>query len=83
MGSWIKCKCDALVHKNLFCGTGMSLIAGEEFLDEMRPKKSAEDLVSEMIKTLPFLLECDNCKRLIVLDEHENTIKFYELEDEA
>jgi hypothetical protein len=83
MGSWIKCKCDALVHKNLFCGTGISLIASEEFLDEMRPKQTAEELVSEMIKDLPSLLECSNCKRLIVLDEQNNSIKFYELENEA
>ncbi|AEG70028.1 hypothetical protein RSPO_c02735 [Ralstonia solanacearum Po82] len=48
MGSWIRCKCDQLVHKNLFCGTGISVLATEAFLDAHHDKKSANDLISDL-----------------------------------
>lgn len=72
MGSWIRCKCDHLVHKNLFCGTGISLIVTEDFLDTERPDETAENLVSEMIQQSEMLLECSNCGRMIVLRETKN-----------
>lgn len=79
MGSWIRCKCDHLVHKNLFAGTGMSLVATEAFLDIARPGASAEDLVSELVETAATLLECRHCGRLIVLRKHADgdDIRFY------
>ena len=79
MGSWIRCKCDHLVHKNLFCGTGISLVATEDFLDIERPSTSASDLVSELIKSSEMLLKCQHCGRLIVLRESRDAIdaKFY------
>jgi hypothetical protein len=51
MSSWVKCKCEQLVHTNLFCGTGISLIVEEDFLDEERPNMSAEDFISELVVT--------------------------------
>jgi hypothetical protein len=83
MGSWVRCKCEELVHTNMFCGTGISLIVEEGYLDEERPNKSAEDFISELVVTRSRLLECGNCKRIIVLDERNNEIKYYKLEDNA
>jgi len=81
MGSWVRCKCEQLVHKNMFCGTGISLIVEENYLDEPRPNKSAEDLISEMVLTRKMLLECKNCNRIIVLNESSNELKFYKFEE--
>jgi hypothetical protein len=83
MSSWVKCKCEQLVHTNLFCGTGISLIVEEDFLDEERPNMSAEDFISELVVTRNRLLQCQNCSRIIVLDEHKNEIKYYKLEENA
>ena len=83
MGSWVRCKCNQLVHKNLFCGTGISLIVEEDYLDESRPTQSAEDLISEMIRTRKMLLECTNCNRIMVLDELRGEVKFYQPEQNA
>jgi hypothetical protein len=69
MGSWVRCKCGQLVHKNLFCGTGVSIIATEEFLDADRPDLSARDFISELISSSAMLLKCPSCGRLIVLRE--------------
>ncbi len=77
MSSWVRCKCGQLVHTNMFCGTGISLIVEEDYLDEERPGKSAEDLVSEMVITRTRLLVCNNCNRIIVLDDRNGIIKFY------
>jgi hypothetical protein len=79
MGSWIRCRCNQLVHKNLFCGTGISMIATEEFLDAERPNISTGDFISELISNSAMLLRCPNCGRLIVLRETEGVseVKFY------
>jgi len=72
MGSWIRCKCNQLVHKNLFCSTGISLVVTEEFLDVERPEESAQDLVSEIILTSERMLKCSNCGRIILLKESKD-----------
>ena len=79
MGSWIRCKCDHLVHKNLFCGTGIALIATEDFLDLERPRGSVDDLISDLISSSDLLLECKNCGRLIVVRENSEVfdVHFY------
>ncbi|CAJ0683184.1 hypothetical protein R11007_00020 [Ralstonia holmesii] len=69
MGSWIRCKCDQLVHKNLFCGTGISLLATEEFLDERHDGQSADDFISDLIRRSDLLLTCGNCGRKILVKE--------------
>ena len=79
MGSWVRCKCDSLVHKNLFCGTGISLIVTENTLDEDVSNISANDFVSSLIQSSVMLLKCSNCGRLIILDEKKGKyeIQFY------
>lgn len=76
MGSWVRCKCDHLVHKNLFCGTGISLLATEEFLDEERPPATADDLITELVLSAEMLLTCRNCGRILLLKESKD---IYEL----
>ncbi|MGE8499634.1 MAG: hypothetical protein ACN6O6_19190 [Pseudomonas sp.] len=84
MGSWIRCKCDALVHKNLFCGTGVSLAVSEETLDISDPETPAEQLISKIIYDSEMLLKCENCGRIMLLKEtrEEFTLRFYQLEQE-
>jgi hypothetical protein len=79
MGSWIRCRCDELIHTNLFCGTGISLEVTENFLDQARESQSAEDLVSEIIRTSKKILTCKNCGRMAILHEDKNMyeIKFF------
>ena len=79
MGSWIRCKCNQLVHKNLFCGTGISLVLTEDFLDVERPNTTAEDLTSEIVLSSEMLLKCANCGRIILLKETKDTteVRFF------
>jgi hypothetical protein len=63
-----------MIHKNLFCGTGMSIIATEEFLDRDRSGMSADDLVSEMIVSSDKLLRCKSCNRVVILREKNGEI---------
>lgn len=79
MGSWMRCKCNQLVHKNLFCGTGISLVVTEDFLDVERPNATAEDLTSEIILSSERLLKCANCGRIILLKETKDTseVRFF------
>ena len=84
MGSWIRCKCDQLVHKNLFCGTGISLVVTEDFLDIERSTETADDLISEITHKSEMLLKCSHCGRLILLNETKESceIRFF-LPDES
>ena len=79
MVSWLKCKCGNPIHKNLFCGTGISLLATEEFLDKYRKEQSAEGFISELILRSSMLLKCKSCGRLVVLKEGKdtNSVEFY------
>lgn len=79
MGSCIRCKCDYLVHKNLYCGTDIALIVTDYFLDIERSSASAEDLASELNASSDRLHKCKGCDRLIVLRESRDAIdiKFY------
>jgi len=84
MGSWIRCKCDQLVHKNLFCGTGISLLATEEFLDEAHESKSVDDFISDLVRQSDLLLTCGNCGRKIVVRETRDVfeVRFFKPEQE-
>jgi hypothetical protein len=79
MGSWIRCKCGNSVHKNLFCGTGISLIVTEDFLDADRADMSSEDFISELISASEMQLKCSNCGRMIFVREtkEEIDVRFY------
>lgn len=80
MSSWLRCRCGNLVHTNLFCGTGISVLVGEERLDEERTGQSAEEFISEMIQSCNQLLHCRNCGRLIVVDGR--VARFYALDED-
>ena len=84
MGSWVRCKCDALVHTNLFCGTGLSLVASEDTLDISDPEMPAEQLISKIIAESEKLLKCESCGRIMLLRESRNEymLKFYQLEQD-
>jgi hypothetical protein len=82
MGSWLTCQCGGLIHKNLFCGTGISIAVTEAFLDQDFQDTSAQDLVSQMILQMDLLLKCKTCGRLVVLNEKETgKLEFYRKED--
>lgn len=72
------------MHKNLFCGTDISLVVTEDFLDVERPDKTAEDLVSEIISSAEMLLKCSNCGRVIMLNETMDVfdVRFFAPESE-
>lgn len=84
MGSWIRCKCDSLIHKNLFCGTGVSLVVSEDTLDTSDPDTPADQLISKIIYESEMLLKCKNCGRIILLRESKDefNLKFYKLEQQ-
>jgi len=82
MGSWLTCKCGARLHRNLFAGTGMSLIATEAFLDTERVGASADDLVSELVREGERLLRCRPCGRIVLLQEGPiDQVRFYTPDD--
>jgi hypothetical protein len=84
MGSWVRCKCDRLVHKNLFCGTGISLLATEEFLDLNHEGRSADDLISDLVRRSDLLLTCGNCGRKILVRETKDVfeVRFFKPEQD-
>jgi hypothetical protein len=84
MGSWIRCKCDNLVHKNLFCGTGISVVVTEDFLDRDWQGKTADDLLDELIRASDRQLKCNNCGRILLLRETKDVfdVHFYEPDNE-
>lgn len=84
MGSWVRCKCNQLVHKNLFCGTGISLLATEEFLDSNYEGRSADDLIDDLVRRSDLLLTCGNCGRKIVVRERKDVfeVRFFKPEQE-
>ena len=82
MGSWLTCQCGSLIHKNLFCGTGISIAVTEDFLDQDCQNTLAQDLISQMILQMDWLLKCKTCGRLVILNEKENgKLEFYRKED--
>ena len=82
MGSWLTCQCGNLIHKNLFCGTGISIAVTEDFLNQECQNIPAQDLISQMILQMDWLLQCKTCGRLIILNEKENgKLEFYRKED--
>lgn len=83
MGSWLTCRCGALLHTNLFCATGISVLVSEEFLDAPRDGKELEDFVTEMIVGSPKMLHCKSCERIVVLQfqNGEAQIRSYVPED--
>ena len=67
MGSWLTCHCGALLHTNMFSGTGISVLATEEFLDAPRTDNNLDGFVTELIAGAPKLLTCKSCGRIVVL----------------
>lgn len=51
----------------MFSGTGISVLASEEFLDAQREGKALEDFVSEMIVSSPKMICCKSCERIVIL----------------
>lgn len=74
MSSWLQCKCGGNIHKNLFCGTGMSVIATEEFLDLPREGMSADEFVDKLLSDASKLLRCYACGRIVILRETKGQI---------
>lgn len=69
----------------MFCGTGISVLASEEFLDAPREGKKLEDFVSEMILSSPKMLICKSCERIVVLrfQNGEAQVRSYVPEDKV
>lgn len=67
----------------MFCGTGISVLASEEFLDSPREGMKLDDFVSELIADSPKMLSCKSCERVVVLRFHngEAQIRSYVPED--
>lgn len=82
MGSWLTCQCGSLIHKNLFCGTDISIAVTEDFLDQDYQNTSAQDLINQMILQMDWLLKCKTCGRVVILNAKENgKLEFYRKED--
>ncbi len=75
MGSWVRCKCESLVHKNLFCGAGISLIVSENTIDGNFENMNTENFISSLIESSSKLLKCSNCGRLILINEQEDKLE--------
>jgi hypothetical protein len=79
MSSWLKCKCGQLIHKNLFCGTGISLVVTEEFLHDEHIHQAVDSFVDSLIISSSMLLKCKACGRLVILKERpqNDLVEFY------
>lgn len=79
MGSWVRCKCGQLIHKNLFCDTGIALAVSEEFLDQVCEGESVCDLVSKIILESKRILKCQSYGRLAILreDKDQHQLNFF------
>lgn len=85
MGSWLTCRCGGLLHTNMFCGTGISVLASEEFLDASHEEKTRDEFIAAMISDSPKLLHCKSCGRIVILKflNGEAQVKSYVPEDDG
>jgi hypothetical protein len=68
----------------MFCGTGISAIATEDFLDNYNGGKSAEDVISDLIVKGDRMVRCCACNRLIFLKKTPagEIIRFFRPDDD-
>lgn len=85
MGSWLTCRCGRLLQTNMFSGTGISVLASEEFLDAPHEEKTRDEFIAAMISDSPKLLHCKSCGRIVVLKflNGEAEVKSYVPEEDG
>ena len=68
MSSWIRCKCGALVHTNLFSGANIGLIVTDTFLDTLPGDISRDEAIGRLaVGAETSFIRCKACPRVFVL----------------
>ena len=77
MSSWIKCPCGELLHKNLFCGAGVSVVVIDTVLDSIPEKAPARAALDKIVLEGDTLVRCRKCHRVAVEDKKSGAITIY------
>jgi hypothetical protein len=76
MGSWIKCQCGMLLHKNLFSGAGVSLLVPEAVMDEGDEAESSAALLGRIVIGSEVVVQCQACGR-VAIERKNGRVEFY------
>lgn len=76
MGSWINCVCGKLLHKNLFCGAGVSLLVPEAVIDEGDEAESSTMLLGRIVTGSETVVRCAACNRMAI-EKKDGRVEFY------
>lgn len=84
MGSWVVCLCGNKLHKNLFCGAGISHVVPEEWFEQDFEGMDGEGVVSKLVLISEKLIHCPQCARLVLVDDRRGdlVVRFYSPEED-
>jgi hypothetical protein len=76
MGSWIRCLCGKLLHKDLFCGAAVSLLVPEAIIDDGDDTESSTTLLGRIVTGSELVVECPTCGR-VAIERKNGQVDFY------
>ena len=84
MGSWVVCLCGNRLHKNLFCGAGISHVVPEDWFEQDFEGMDGEGVVSRLVLISEKLIHCSQCARLVLVDDRGSdlVVRFYSPEED-
>ncbi|WP_444933443.1 hypothetical protein [Microbulbifer sp. JTAC008] len=74
MSSWVICLCGDKINKNLFAGSGWSLVVPEEVIDN---EAVTESDIQQIIVQSKIEKVCPSCGCLIVVNDQSDTVQFF------
>ncbi|QRF59906.1 hypothetical protein [Variovorax paradoxus] len=77
MASKFKCRCGALIRKNLYEGSGLRLLVAEELTDVASESTSVDALLDRIVAQSPIVAICSQCGLLAIVDDVDLKVVFY------
>lgn len=77
MGSWMKCKCGALIHLNMFSGTHIYQLIEDSDYDAVEDPVSRDKLEDLFLKKGITVYPCLSCGRLLVEWSRKGSLTVY------
>jgi ribosomal protein S27E len=71
MSSRVQCICGKILHKNLFCGAGVSVVVPEQFLDQDYATMTAEEFINGLIIKNDVMVKCSGCGRILIVHDSQ------------
>lgn len=77
MGSWIECSCGNRIHKNLFCGASVGVVAMDDDLDAIGEDWTSEKLLNYIVSKSDILVQCQICGRIAIESQESGEVAIY------